>query len=237
MTRRDFIGAGMGFVASAAMGRPIRSSIGGRMEYGEESSKPYDNVVEYLESTGTQYIDTGVTVPDPKTISLEIDEDVAQPFGFTHQNSVNGTWIARYAPPTVTNTIYLYRQIYTNRFLLPATETRKITRFDGATGYYEDGVKKADFVAKVGTDSIGNRSWLYGAVYDFMSKSVDLRNARSGKVYGIKVCIYDTLVVRDMVPVRFTNELGESEGALYDIVYGELFRNRGAGSYIIGPDV
>lgn len=43
-------------------------------------------------------------------------------------------------------------------------------------------------------------------------------------------------IVRVFVPVRFTNELGVSEGAMYDKVSGQLFRNQGSGSFILGPD-
>lgn len=40
----------------------------------------------------------------------------------------------------------------------------------------------------------------------------------------------------DMIPVRFTNENGISEGAMYDRVSGQLFRNAGTGAFVIGPD-
>lgn len=43
--------------------------------------------------------------------------------------------------------------------------------------------------------------------------------------------------VLDMIPVRFTNELGQSEGAMYDRVSRKLFRNQGTGSFATGPDV
>jgi hypothetical protein len=36
----------------------------------------------------------------------------------------------------------------------------------------------------------------------------------------------------DLIPVRFTNELGVSEGAMYDKVSGQLFRNQGTGSFL-----
>lgn len=39
-----------------------------------------------------------------------------------------------------------------------------------------------------------------------------------------------------LVSVRFTNENGQSEGAMYDKVSKQLFRNAGTGSFIIGPD-
>ena len=40
----------------------------------------------------------------------------------------------------------------------------------------------------------------------------------------------------DFISVRFTNELGQSEGAMYDKVSGQLFRNQGTGAFTIGPD-
>lgn len=43
-------------------------------------------------------------------------------------------------------------------------------------------------------------------------------------------------VLFDAIPVRFTNENGVSEGAMYDRVSGKLFRNVGTGAFIIGPD-
>lgn len=49
--------------------------------------------------------------------------------------------------------------------------------------------------------------------------------------------IADDITVRDFVIVRFTNELGVSEGAMFDKVTKKLFRNAGTGSFVIGPDV
>lgn len=40
----------------------------------------------------------------------------------------------------------------------------------------------------------------------------------------------------NIIPVRVMDDGGESVGAVYDIVRGELFTNGGSGSFIIGPD-
>lgn len=45
---------------------------------------------------------------------------------------------------------------------------------------------------------------------------------------GVKIAEY--------IPVRFTNENGISEGAMYDRISGQLFRNQGTGAFVIGPD-
>lgn len=61
------------------------------------------------------------------------------------------------------------------------------------------------------------------------------RYSTESKFYGLKIWIDDVLII-DFVPVRFTNELGVSEGAMYDRVSGQLFRNAGTGAFTIGPD-
>ena len=43
-------------------------------------------------------------------------------------------------------------------------------------------------------------------------------------------------VLIDLIPVRFTNENGESEGAMYDKVSEQLFKNKCTGKFILGPD-
>ena len=55
------------------------------------------------------------------------------------------------------------------------------------------------------------------------------------KTVHIKIYIGDK-PVRDFIPVRFTNENGVSEGAMYDKVSDQLYRNAGTGAFVIGPD-
>ena len=46
----------------------------------------------------------------------------------------------------------------------------------------------------------------------------------------------DNAILGSFIPVRFTNDDGVSEGAMYDKVSGQLYRNAGTGAFIIGPD-
>ena len=46
----------------------------------------------------------------------------------------------------------------------------------------------------------------------------------------------DNTILGSFIPVRFTNEDGVSEGAMYDKVSGQLYRNAGTGAFLIGPD-
>lgn len=95
---------------------------------------PYDEEIEYLESTGTQWIDLGVSVSDPSTITIEADETVCQQIGFTHQNNANGTWIARYAPVTVPESLYIYHNKYNNRNIIPPMKIGRFQSMMAAVG-------------------------------------------------------------------------------------------------------
>ena len=55
------------------------------------------------------------------------------------------------------------------------------------------------------------------------------------RIYYFRVEQYGE-AVQDYIPIRFTNENGVSEGAMYDRVSGGLFRNQGTGYFIVGPD-
>lgn len=55
------------------------------------------------------------------------------------------------------------------------------------------------------------------------------------RIYSCKLW-QDNILVRDYIPVRFTNELGQSEGAMYDRVSKQLFRNQGTGAFLYGND-
>lgn len=58
-----------------------------------------------------------------------------------------------------------------------------------------------------------------------------------GRIYRFRAFDGEGNIVIDYQPVRFTNEFGYEEGAMYDFVSGELFRNQGTGNFIIGPDL
>ena len=61
MTRRGFIGTGIGGIVCSMLGAPIRGVLGAReQQYDKDDVLPYDAEVEWLESTGMQWINTEV---------------------------------------------------------------------------------------------------------------------------------------------------------------------------------
>ena len=78
----------------------------------------------------------------------------------------------------------------------------------------------------------------YNRIDDISNTQFDIKLLFGDSNQQWKYAIFeqDDSVVRDFIPVRFTNEDGESEGAMFDKVSGQLFRNSGTGAFIVGPD-
>ena len=73
--------------------------------------------------------------------------------------------------------------------------------------------------------------WLFGRNSDFPSY---IRFTKI-RIYSCKI-YQNGIIVSDFIPVRFINKRGETEGAMFDRVSGQLYRNAGTGAFIIGPD-
>ena len=191
---------------------------------------PYDAEVDYLESTGTQWIDTGIHATQNTTAKIKCawmtttnDNTV---FGADNGNTWTGFILMqntgiRFIKGGPTNT---YAQRWTT---FSAGQTYDIecsqngVVIDGKL-YSFNGTPRAEF---------------------YVNKPISLfgwwRNAQpwGGNVRIAYVQFFENgSIVRDFMPVRFTNELGQSEGAMYDRVSGQLFRNAGTGAFVIGPD-
>lgn len=237
MTRRDFLGTSATVLASTAIGRPIRSSIGSRM-YREGDTPLYDSEVEYLESTGTQYIYIPINVyvswfefslrvrftRIPTTTYFGTGYTTSLPRQFFYalsSNASNGLYMS------FNGTTDIARNVAASK--LDWHEAKAYTE-NGKSLYFIDGMDIAQYnftpfnIEFFGIFCIANP---LGKI--------------SGNIGGqqISACALHTnwKPIFDMISVRFTNEKNQSEGAMYDRVSGQLFRNQGTGSFIIGPDV
>ena len=82
------------------------------------------------------------------------------------------------------------------------------------------------------SEYVADRTMFIGAV----NRGTANKYPGRGLYYGFKMWDSDILV-GDFIPVRFTNEQEVSEGAMYDKVSKQLFRNQGTGTFVIGPDI
>ena len=233
-TRRNILKGGVGLAAILASGKApaylVKSMLAARNSISMKSGGaklPYDAEVEYLESTGTQWIDTGI-IPDANT-GLQL-------FSASPVNT-NDAYIAGERNDTG-NTRWLIGWSAIAKWYCGYGETI-ISNVDGSPiltsiNFLGDGL------FKVG-DSYSNKlpSLSYSPLYNirlFGSAGVVAAYTSSAvKIYSAKISAANILL-RDFIPVRFTNELGQSEGAMYDRVSGQLFRNAGTGAFIYGND-
>lgn len=222
--------------------------IGKRMMMGAGGPKlPYDAEVEYLESTGTQWIDTGI-VPTAQTAAV-----------LTGQFSrLQG------------RTRFGCRSSASNGQFCVLSVGANGIRFDLGSGTHEDSqwevmsdATRLDLSAKVNAARLTSPtgevfSHGFASTMDFSNYPILLFAFNNGGTPTIAQSMVVSslrisdggVLVRDMIPVRFTNELGQPEGAMYDRANPTvgmntdgsartdgLYRNQGTGAFQWGPDV
>ena len=189
---------------------------------------PYDAEVEYIESAGTQWIDTGVR--SLNAIDYELVFALVSPvtgagiFGALVQDTENTAnrivaiqrqriiSVQRGDFSTVRNVRldYNWHTIFSSAQMIAIDNTQ----FSG-----QSCSDSSATMAICGSGGAG------GAVALSSLRVSHVRMRNSGDV------------VRDMIPVRYTNDQGQSEVAMYDRVSGQLFRNAGTGVFGFGTDI
>lgn len=213
--------------------------IAARNSFLMSANLPYDAEVDYLKSTGTQWINTGIVPtnnfaaectfaiadesgPHAILASLVTDGTIRNYLIFYDNNNkalkcygavMAGTWnIAKCASVgslAVNRAVVITATISSNNLTLSGNGTTSTRPADTP-----------------GQEALG----LLGAVYSD-GRVVSLARA---SVYGCKLYLSGSLV-RDFIPVRVGSG-SSAVGYLYDRVSGELFGNAGTGAFVIGPD-
>ena len=181
---------------------------------------PYDAEVEFLESTGTQYIETGV-IPDWNT-KLSVTAAVTA----TTEQFMGAIDAGAYR---------FHFSFYSNGY------------FRGCVGKQQIGMGSSDQLVHTFTiDAPNNTVSEDGTPYSFQTSglipSVSIwlfgRNSDySPYIRYIKIRVYsckiwdNNVLVRDFIPVR-----KGTVGYLYDRVSKRLFGNAGSGDFVLGQD-
>ena len=208
-----------------------KAYLGESLVWSATQPLPYDAEVEYLESTGTQWIDTGVygaynrgTEIDFAVTSIQSEKGIFGCLGLPRQCLILASDYFRY--DLGPGSSYRY----------PQTTARRVVSYNPSSRAMTDSV-----YGVVGWDDYYQTE--FSETPDTMTIFADKRDGAivsasritSMRLYGFRVWDSSGNLL-DVIPVRFTNELGQSEGAMYDRVSGQLFRNQGTGDFTIGPD-
>lgn len=194
---------------------------------------PYDWEVEYLEADGTQYVDTGL-VPDGGT-DLWVKASFADPVGPQAILGGGDAWMDNelliYLGTSQSKTSMVVRRGGSGVTMDGGYIGTDVHEYEISGGkLYFDGTEESGNVFVSGLDTSVTVA-LFAT-----HRTAGYGNLMTGRIYG---CMLSSSgkVLRSLVPVRFTNELGVSEGAMFDRVTRRLFRNVGTGSFVVGPDV
>ena len=185
---------------------------------------PYDAEVEYLESTGTQWIDTGVSISDASLADVTWNVEAV---------SYNDGCMGAFGIGSYTS---MYFNLYANKFYMRNMRSGGVSgggsftgvsgfntvRFSGGNSYLNGTAVETEIPL-----DIKPVHTMYLFAYNRSEKTTGFCKARVSsfivKENGVLLC--------DFIPVR-----KGAVGYLYDRVSGKLFGNAGTGDFVLGPD-
>ena len=200
----------------------LRRRFGGK-------SLPYDAEIEYLESTGTQWIDTGYMLNDRCRVQGKLKlyniSSVYAIWGAREKNDYSNNY-------SMFNVNYHPRADYgnvmaTHSFNYINENSKVIIVFDinagtavvnGDTYIFSDSLKPFNCPASATIFTVNS------------GEGVDQRFS-TGEIVYFKISDENGILVRDFIPVRVG-----TTGYMYDKVSGQLFGNSGTGDFILGND-
>lgn len=204
---------------SLALGGNVvpQAYLGSQLVYSSQPVQPYDAEVEYIQTDGTQWIDTGIvpTVSNETEITMVLarisGNTSSEGFGSnSNLNMVLSGDPNKWRFSGVQTNIAIVNDTYVT-ITLKQTSQGRFYNIDGVSGY--------------GSSNAANNHFLIGA----LGGSPAFKFWAKWKSIVVKE---NDEVILDLIPVR-----KETTGYMYDSVSGLLLGNSGTGDFIFGPDV
>lgn len=191
-----------------------------RRRVARNKSLPYDAEIEYLQSSGTQYINCGIKLSNNSEIVIKVKTLLS---GGTC--NIAGTYSSG-------ANFYITQQWNgSNVFACYRTSTRLLSGINGYTSVNTFKLNNTGFYANDVIKATIEDSNTFTTPSNAMIFRVNgTGSAGSSVVYYCKISNKGTLV-RDFIPVRVG-----TTGYLYDKVSKQLFGNAGTGNFILGTD-
>lgn len=196
----------------------------------KKRASPFDAEVKWIESTGTQYIEVG-SIIGATSISIMVSTTEIPSSGATKFYGIGynanfqddfGVTVAGWGGSTS----------------FPCTIGESILFEANSDGLFINGTQCSSSKYFINSVPIGKKVFLFcgsSGTRAYITSSGNYMAWR-GRIASC-VVMAGSIKLVDMIAVRFTNELGQPEGAMYDRVSHKLFRNMGTGNFIIGRDV
>ena len=176
--------------------------------------------LEYIESTGTQYIDTGFAYSSSMLATLDISVD----FQYTAKES-NSRFVFGDAMNFGLNwyngtDIYIYYNNMTANTGFTDGLTRHVYRQIGVNGYVDETLKLTK-----------SASGSYSGTIKLFSNGA--QGQTKGKLYSCSITDNGTLV-RNLVPAKRNSD---NTVGMYDTVSSTLYTNKGTGTFVAGAEI
>lgn len=189
---------------------------------------PYDAELEYLESTGTQWIDTGIIGGSSSKVEISASSSNTALnmglFGSRNASLVKAFIIWQ----RVTNTSVRFD-------FADNSANRVIANAAWDTSGFNTVIKDGPNNTLNGVAGANNATATFTCEYPFYLFSINTAGTATSnasvRIYSCKIW-QNGVLVRDFIPVR-----KGTVGYMYDRVSGKLFGNAGTGDFVLGPDV
>lgn len=213
-----------------------KAYLGSNLVYSAAQPLPYDAEVDWLEATGTQWIDTGIQGRLGLEVSLRFKFSISPSGSSTASESLFGVYFARTSCLSVQR---YYNATYGGvpfALMVGATVLTGDGDSDWHTAllHYTSSEKFVELDAVRTTATSTYEPTSSPNIYLFAARNTNgfARNPASGRVSACR--IVDTAtgqVIQDLIPVR-----KNGVGYMYDKVSGQLLGNSGTGAFSYGPD-
>lgn len=186
------------------------------MMVAQQGGLPYDAQIEYIECSGTQYIDTGIVVNDVDTINIRCLFYTKSGDNFVLRDKSGAT-----------NGVYLDLNSNSKWYVKFGSSSSVNTSGGVALNSVLDLQLRKNYFSVNGIQRLtpGFSSMPTSPIRLF-------RNSTLARIYSFNIVDDNNNKRIDLIPVRVG-----TVGYMYDRVSRQLFGNAGTGDFILGPDV
>ncbi len=189
---------------------------------------PYDYEIEYLQSSGTQYIDTEISTLNS---FVGIDTYISFPT-YTHDR-----WAGFYNNYSSGNRSGFQIGMYNNNIqpqLYNAAKTQYVYPFpyDSDTHHFIINCKDIGISidSEIKTSNQINNLGAYGGNILLFKRGGNIPYGANCRIGKTKIYLNNNQLIRNFIPVKKNNI-----GYMYDTISNQLFENNGTGNFILGP--
>lgn len=190
-----------------------------------KTNKDWRNTGGYIESSGIQYIDTGITPADDMIVQIKA---IAPNFGVLHQNNSGGMWFGIIQKSTSSNLVG-------EGFLSVVNTSTNINDYNNIHTYeleYKKYLKIDDTIVKSGTYSTGNSSHSM-----FLFQAFDINQNAPESRLGCKIYSFivkkNNVTLMELYPAIDDNDIA----CMYDYITNQFFYNQGTGNFTVSQEV